>query len=315
MKQTTLMVKGNNAKTKLRRRNLVPLLVMTVPFFLLVILFNYVPLWGWSIAFVDYIPGRSIMESSFVGLKYFHRLFDSTSDFGLVLRNTLVLSFMGLLLSPVPVILAIQITNVRSRWYGKFVQIVSSFPHFTSWIIVYSVFFAFLSIDDGMVNSLLYKTLHWIGAPSNILADPDWTWWLMTFATLWKNVGWTAIIYIAAIAGIDQEQYQAAEVDGASRWQQVLHITIPGIMPTFTILMLINIGNMLNIGFDQYYVFHNALISERIEVIDTYTYRMGIVQFDFPYATAAGIFKSFISVILLFSANRFTKMTTGRSIM
>jgi putative aldouronate transport system permease protein len=218
MKQTTLLVKGNISKTKLRRRNLVPLLVMTVPFFLLVILFNYVPLWGWSIAFVDYIPGRSIMESSFVGLKYFHRLFDSTSDFGLVLRNTLVLSFMGLLLSPVPVILAIQITNVRSRWYGKFVQIVSSFPHFTSWIIVYSVFFAFLSIDDGMVNSLLYKTLHWIGAPSNILADPDWTWWLMTFATLWKNVGWTAIIYIAAIAGIDQEQYQAAEVDGASRW-------------------------------------------------------------------------------------------------
>jgi putative aldouronate transport system permease protein len=315
VKQVVIPLKGNSTKQRSKWKQNTPLLLMTVPFFLFIILFNYLPLWGWSIAFVDYMPGRNILDSPFAGLKYFYRLFDKTSDFGLVLRNTLVLSFLNLLLSPIPVILAIMITNIRSRWYGKLVQIVTSFPHFTSWIIVYSVFFAFFSIDDGMLNKVIYSTFHWIGAPSNIMANPAWTWWLMTFASLWKTAGWTAIIYISAIAGIDQEQYQAAEVDGANRWQQALHITIPGIMPTFTILLLINIGNMLNIGFDQYYVFHNALIHERIEVIDTYTYRVGIVQFDFPYSTAAGIFKSFVSVVLLFTANFFTKMTTGRSIM
>ena len=300
---------------RMARKQFYPYLIMTVPFFILVVLFNYVPLWGWVLAFVDYSPGRSIADSSFAGLKYFRQLFDSTSDFGLVLRNTLVLSFLQLLLTPLPVILAIMITNVRKRWYSRLVQTVTSFPHFTSWIIVYSVFFAFFSIDDGALNKLLYSTLHWIDEPTNLLADERYSWWLMTFATLWKTAGWTAIIYIAAITGIDQEQYQAAEVDGANRWQQALHITIPGIMPTFIILLLINIGNMLNIGFDQYYVFHNALVHNRIEVIDTYTYRIGITELNFSYATAAGIFKSFVSITLLFAANRFSRLTTGHSIM
>jgi putative aldouronate transport system permease protein len=292
-----------------------PLYAMTIPFFVFVLLFHYVPLWGWSIAFVDYSPGVDLMQSKFVGLKYFHRLFSGTSEFGLVLRNTLVLSVLHLLLSPVPVVLAIMITNVRKRWFGKIVQTVLSFPNFTSWIIVYSIFFAFFSIDDGMLNKLLYSKLHLIGEPSNVLGDPAWTWPFMTLATMWKTAGWTAIIYISAIAGIDQEQYQAAEVDGANRLQQALHVTVPGIMPTFTILLLISIGNMLNIGFEQYYVFHNALIHDKIEVIDTYTYRMGLIQMDFSYSTAAGIFKSLISIVLLFGANVVTKWTTGRSIM
>lgn len=302
-------------RKKRLRRTEIPLLVMTVPFFAIVLLFSYVPLWGWSIAFVDFIPGKSIAESAFAGLKYFHRLFDSTSDFVSVLRNTLVLSFLVLLTSPLPVLLAIMISNLRSRKFARFVQTVTSFPNFISWIIVYSVFFAFFSIDDGMLNKLLYGTLHWVDQPTSLLSDPRWTWWLMTLATLWKTAGWTAIIYIAAIAGIDQEQYQAAEVDGANRLQQALHITVPGIMPTFTILLLLNIGNMLNVGFDQYYVFHNALVHDKIEVIDTYTYRVGLLNMDFSYSTAAGIFKSLVSVILLFSANFFTKKATGRSIM
>lgn len=303
-------------KTAPRKRKIeVPLLVLTVPFFLIVVLFSYVPLWGWSIAFVDYVPGRSILESAFAGFKYFHRLFDSTSDFGTVLRNTLVLSFLHLICSPLPVLLAIMITNLRSGRFAKFIQTVTSFPNFISWIIVYSVFFSFFSIDDGMLNKLLYGTLHWIDEPSNLLSDPRWTWWFMTLATVWKTVGWTAIIYIAAIAGIDQEQYQAAEVDGASRFKQAIHITIPGIMPTFTILLLLNIGNMLNVGFDQYYVFGNALVQEKIDVIDTYTYRVGLLNMDFSYSTAAGIFKSLVSVILLFTANFVTRRTSGRSIM
>lgn len=315
MPQPTLSAQPHSVRKRARRKGLLPLYVMTVPFFLVALLFHYVPLWGWSIAFLDYSPGIDLADAKFVGLKYFQRLFSGTSEFGLVLRNTLVLSLLQLLLSPVPVLLAIMITSLRGRVYKKLVQTVTSFPNFTSWIIVYSIFFSFFSIDDGMVNKLLYSKLHWIDQPSNLLADPSWTWWFMTLATLWKTAGWTAIIYISAIAGIDQEQYQAAEVDGASRFQQALHITVPGIMPTFTILLLINIGNMLNIGFEQYYVFHNALIHEKIEVIDTYTYRMGLVQNDFSYSTAAGIFKSLISVILLFGANFITKLTTGRSIM
>ncbi|MBW7455393.1 ABC transporter permease [Paenibacillus sepulcri] len=315
MEQAVVPAVQTVRRKKAKWRGTFPLLVMTVPFFLLVLLFSYVPLWGWSIAFVDYIPGRKLADSAFAGFKYFHRLFDATSDFSLVLRNTLVLSFLGLLSSPIPVVLAIMITNLRSKWFGKFVQTVTSFPNFISWIIIYSVFFSFFSIDDGMLNKLLYSTLHWIGEPSNILADPDWTWWFMTLATIWKTAGWTAIIYISAIAGIDQEQYQAAEVDGANRWQQAIHITIPGIMPTFTILLLLNIGNMLNVGFDQYYVFHNALIHDKIEVIDTYTYRVGLLNMDFSYSTAAGIFKSLVSVILLFTANFTTKRITGKSIL
>jgi putative aldouronate transport system permease protein len=315
MEQVTVPAIKQKIRQQSNRKGYLPLYMMTVPFFLIAVLFHYVPLWGWSIAFLDYSPGVDLAEAKFVGFKYFERLFSGTSEFGLVLRNTLVLSFLHLLLSPVPVFLAIMITNLRSRLFGKIVQTVTSFPNFTSWIIVYSIFFSFFSIDDGMINKLLFSKLHWISEPSNILADPSWTWWFMTLATLWKTVGWTAIIYISAIAGIDQEQYQAAEVDGANRFQQALHVTIPGIMPTFTILLLISIGNMLNIGFEQYYVFHNALIHDRIEVIDTYTYRMGLVQNDFSYSTAAGIFKSLISVILLFSANFITKITTGRSIM
>lgn len=299
----------------LKWKNSLPLLYMTVPVFLWVLIFNYAPLWGWAIAFVDYIPGISVWHSKFAGLKYFFRLFRSTSDFLLVIRNTLALSFLNIVTMPIPVILAIMLTGLKNKKFGKIVQIISSFPHFISWVIVYSLFFSFLSIDDGLINQLFYRHLHWISQPTDILSDPRWSWALMTFATLWKTMGWTAIIYIAAIAGIDQELYQAAQADGANRLRQIWHITVPGILPTFMVMVLLAISNMLNSGFDQYWVFHNSLTNDVIEVIDTYTYRIGIEQSDFSYSTAAGIFKSFISVILLFLANDVHKRTVGHSII
>ncbi|QGR00281.1 sugar ABC transporter permease [Paenibacillus psychroresistens] len=283
---------------------------MTVPFFVLVLIFSYVPLWGWSIAFFDYSPGVSLFESKFAGFKYFIELFAGDSQFLMVMRNTLVLSFLNLLTTPLPIILAIMIVEVKIGWLRRFIQTISSFPYFVSWIIVYSMFFTFLSVDDGLINQLFFTN-----RPIDILGDPDWTWALQTFASLWKSMGWTAIIYIAAISNLDQELYHAAQVDGAGRLKQIWHITIPGVMPTFIVILLLTIGNLVSTGFEQYYVFHNPLIHDVIEVLDTYTYRLGLVQLDFSFSTAVGIFKTVVSVLLLFSVNLFSKKVLGRSII
>jgi ABC-type polysaccharide transport system, permease component len=302
--------------SKRRYKNIFPLLCMTVPFFLLVVIFAYVPLWGWSFAFTDFQPGISIFASKFVGLKNFLRLFDISygSEFPMVMRNTLALSFIGIATMPIPVAFAIMITELRTRWLKRLIQTVTSFPYFVSWIIVYSLFFAFLSVDDGLINQVLLK-VHLISNPTDILANPDVTWLFQTFLGLWKTAGYSAIIYISSIAGIDQELYKAAEIDGAGRFGKIRHITIPGIMPTFSVIMVLTIGNILNMGFDQYFVFHNPLIHERIEVLDLYTYHMGIINSDYPFATAVGIFKTVVSAVLLFSANMINKKINGKSII
>lgn len=301
--------------TKNRLKHSMPLLLMTVPFFLLVVVFAYLPLWGWSIAFVDYMPGVSILESGFAGFKYFSRIFSSTSEFLMVMRNTLVLSFLSLLTSPLTVILAIMLNEVRSKAYKRVVQTLTSFPNFVSWVIVYSLFFSMLSVEDGVLNNVLIN-LHIISTPMDYLGNPDIAWLLQTFTTFWKNAGWSAIIYIAAISGIDEELYEASKVDGAGRLSQIIHITVPGILPTFFVLLVLGIGNLLSAGgFEQYFVFHNALVHEYVEVLDTFTYRIGMEVNDFPLSTAAGMFKTVVSVILLFIANKLHQKTMGHPII
>lgn len=311
---TNSIINNNKQGMNNRLRKALPLLCMTVPFFILIIVFNYVPLWGWSMAFINYSPGISIFKSDFIGLHNFLRLFDVDSQFLIVMRNTLVLSFLNLLATPLPIILAIMITEVKNNAFKKTIQTVVSFPNFVSWITVYSLFFVFLSVDDGILNSILIK-LNMINTPMDILANPDFAWPLQTFASIWKSIGYSAIIYIAAISGIDQELYQAAEVDGAGKFRKIWYITVPCIMPTFMVIMVLTIGNLINTGFDQYYVFSNSLVSERIEVLDTYTYNLGLKQMDYSFATTVGIFKTVVSVILLFAANRLSKWTTGSHII
>ncbi|MCD9025042.1 ABC transporter permease [Cohnella silvisoli] len=294
-------------------RRVFPLLTMSVPFFLLMVLFAYVPLWGWYIAFTNYYPGESILNADIVGFRNFEQLF-SGNQFLTAMRNTLVISAIGLLLSPLPMAFAILLNEVKQKWFAKIVQIVSSFPNFISWVIVYSIFFAFFSIDDGMINRLLFK-LGLIEQPTDILTNADIAWWLQAAITNWKGLGWSAIIYIAAISSLDQEVFQAAEVDGAGRFRQIRHIMIPGLMPTYAVLFLLGIGYMLSSGFDQYYVFTNSVVHSKLDVLDTYVYNLGLVQLNFPFSTAAGIFKSVVSVVLVFTANWVYKMATGKSII
>lgn len=290
------------------------LLCMSVPVFFIGVLFNYVPIWGWIIAFFDYSPGIPLYKTPFAGLKYFLMLFAASSDFPIAMRNTVVLSLLGLLVLPASLLLALLITEVRNNVYKKSVQIITSFPNFISWIITYSLVFHFLSVDDGIVNQLLLK-LHLISQPVDFLVNPDYSWLMMTMVNLWKNTGYSAIIFLSAIAGISQELYQAAEVDGAGRFKKILFITLPSIMPTFAVLMILNIGQLLNLGFEQYYSFQNPVTLDRLEIIDTYVYRTGLVRMSFSFATAVGIFQTLISCGLLIMANGMFKKTMNKSIL
>ena len=291
------------------------LLLMVLPFIIFIIVFCYLPLLGWAIAFVDYNPGVSIFESSFVGFRYFKDIFSQTSEFANVMVNTFAMSFLGIATSPVPVILAILITEVRNMKYKKIIQTVTSLPNFTSWIIVYAVAFSFFSLDDGLINNLLLK-LNIISDPVNVLGDKNIVWYFQTLLGLWKSAGWAAIIYIGAIAGIDQELYEATRVDGAGRLRQILHITIPGILPTFVVLLLLSVGYMLSgTSFEQIYVFRNSLVHEKIQTLDYYVYSVGLRRLNFSFATAMGVFKTVVSIVLLFVTSLISKKLVGSSII
>jgi ABC-type polysaccharide transport system permease subunit len=296
-------------------KNRMPLFYMALPSLIMILLFSYGPMWGWSMAFIDYTPGISILESSFQGLKNFRDLFRGGSEFLMVLRNTFVLSGLRILCMPLPMIFALLLSEVRNTKFKRTVQTLASLPHFISWIIVYSLFFSMLSVDDGLINRILVEKLQILDRGKDWLADPKLSWGLMTFAGVWKSLGWSAIIYLAAISGIDPELYQAAKVDGANRFQQVLHITIPGILPTFAVILVISMGNLINTGFDQYFVFHNPMVHEKIEVLETYAYRIGLINLNFSYSTAVGVFRSLISISMLIIANYINKKILGRGIL
>ena len=284
-----------------------------IPFIIFTFIFSYVPLAGWIIAFIDYRPGIPITESAFVGLKYFKLLFSDGNEMALVLRNTLSLSFLGLAMSPLSMIFAMFLNEIGSSKVKKIVQTFTTLPNFISWILVYSIFITFFSIDDGLVNVVLIK-LHIIEEPLRVLSNPDIAWYLQTAIGIWKNLGFGAIIYIAAIAGLDSEIFDASKVDGAGRFKTMWYITLPGIIPTFFVLFLLSISGILNSGFDQYYVFMNPLVMEKLNVLDYYVYNIGITLGEFSFATAVGIFKTLVGIILLFGANVLAKKVRNESI-
>lgn len=298
---------------KIKRERL-KLLLLALPFVVLVFMFFYVPLFGWSLAFFNYKPGVPLSKTPFVGLKNFELIFTFYRTQVLnVLRNTLVFSALNLLVSPIPMFFAIFLNEIRSVRFKKIVQTTTTLPYFISWIIIYSLAFSIFQ-SNGVVNNLLMG-LGVIDKPTMLLGNPDAVYGFQTFLGMWKNLGWNAIIYIAAIAGIDNGLYDAAVVDGAGRWQKIRYVTIPSLMPTFFVLLLLNIGNMLSAGFDQYLVFNNALVADQIEVIDTFVYRLGLRNNDYSFATAVGILKTLVSVFLLFTANKVAKKTRGESIL
>ena len=306
--------KESSKRLSSKKKKQIKLFLMLLPFLVLVVLFAYVPLFGWFYAFLDYIPGLPLYEQTFVGLKYFKIIFSGGSDFGKVMVNTLGISFLSLACSVIPVIFAILISQVRSVKFSKLVQTLTSLPNFISWVLVYSIVFSFFSPNDGMVNNILMR-LSIINQPISVLANKDAAWYVQTLIGVWKGTGWGAIIYLAAITGIDQELYDAGNVDGANRWQEIIHITVPGVLPTYLVLFLLSVSSILSNGFDQYWVFQNSLTIDKLEVFDTYVYRLGMINMQYAFSTAMGIFKTLISVLLLTIANFVSKSIRGEYIV
>ena len=291
-------------------------LLLAVPFLIYVFAFSYVPLVGWIYSVFDYKIGQKFLDFGsmvFVGLSNFEKLFTERSEVLRVLRNTLALSALGLLATPVPVVFAIMFNEIKNSRFKKIVQTATTLPNFISWIIVYGVAFAFFSVN-GFVSVLMQK----IGIQPpvmGILGDVDHTWVLQWILGIWKNFGWSAIIYIAAITGIDSELYDAAKVDGANKIQSILHITIPGIMPTYVVMFLLAVSNILSNGFDQYFMFYNPMVADKIEVLDYYVYKVGFYINDYSYSITLGMLKSILGIVLLFTANALSKKIRGESIV
>ncbi|MCL6457188.1 MAG: ABC transporter permease subunit [Gorillibacterium sp.] len=286
---------------------------MAVPFLVVVFIFNYIPLFGWIYAFFHYKPGIPLWKTSFAGLEYFKLMYHERKDLFSVLKNTMIMSTLSLLCTPLYAAFAIFLNEMNSKRFKKLVQITTTLPNFISWVLVYAICFMFFS-SDGFINHVLF-IFGWIDNPTDVLGNNAAVWYVQTAIVMWKGLGWGAIIYLAAIAGIDQELYDAAKVDGAGRFRTIWNITVPGILPTYFVLLLLSISNMLSNGFDQYYVFYNPLVATHIEVLDYYTYRVGMLNGDFSYSTALGITKTLISVFLLFSVNKIAKMVRGESIV
>ena len=295
----------------------IKMLLLVLPLLILVFVFSYMPLFGWAYAFCDYLPGLSLLEQNYnAGFKYFQMMFSGVGYFPNVMRNTLVMSLFGILLSPVPVILAIMLTKMTWGWTSKLsrvIQTATSLPNFISWVLVYSLFFALFNTNNGAVNQVLMN-LGIIEEPTNILTNSDIAWFFQIFVNVWKNAGWSAIIYFAAITGIDPELYDAADVDGAGSFQKIFNVTIPGLLPTYYVMLLLSIANMLSNGFEQYFIFQNALTVSKLEVLDTYIYKVGLTNLQFSLSTAMGMFKSVVSILLLTIANFSSKLLRGESI-
>lgn len=296
------------------------LFLMMLPALIMVAIFSYLPLWGWRYAFFSYTPGKELTMDDFAGLKFFNMLVSNgatRNDIIRVLKNTLAMSAFGIFGSWIPMAFAIFMSEIPSAWFKRIVQTVTTIPNFISWVLVYTVAFALFS-SEGFVNQVL-MSLGVIQNGQNFLLNGDYMWLKMWLWGLWKGLGWSAIIYIAAISGIDQELYEAATVDGAGRFRKMWHITLPGLMPTFWVLLLLSIAGILSNGMDQYFVFKNAVNKDAIEVLDLYTYTLGLgsaaTSTGIPLSTLVGMLKSIVSIILLFGANSISKLLRGESIV
>lgn len=297
-----------NRNGNIKKRKIQPgmkLFLATLPFLVLYFLFCYLPLDGWRYAFYNYRPGYRLEDCEYVGFEHIISLFSNPvmrRETLRVLTNTLVMSMASLVSSIIPLIFAVFLNEINCKWYRKLVQTVTTIPNFISWVLVYSLATALFATESGMVSQIL-KELGLTEKGINILANGDHVWLIMWAFGMWKSLGWNAIIYLSGLSSIDQELYEAAAVDGAGRFQKMWYITIPGLMPTFVTLLIINIGNFLSNGMDQYYVFQNSFNKSRIEVLDLYVYNLGIGTNNISQSTAVSMLKSLVGLVLLGIAN------------
>lgn len=303
-------------KKKMQNRRGKRLFYLIIPFVILVLLFSYYPLFGWVYAFFDYQPPIPLSQSEFVGWKWFAMLIQNKTQMHQivqVLANTFAMSFLNILTSFLPVLFAIGLNEIKNKHWKNIIQTLTTLPNFISWVLVYSIAFAMFS-SSGMVNTLL-QNWHWISEPIKWLDSDSHTWLKMLLWNLWKGLGWGSIMYLAAIAGIDPELYEAGRVDGANRLQLIRHITIPALMPTYFVMLMLAISNFLSNGMDQFFVFQNAFNLTHIQVLDLYVYNVGMGNNSLSLATALSMLKSIVSVVLLYVVNFVSKKTRGESII
>ena len=293
------------------------LFLMILPFLVLIVLFAYLPLAGWRYAFFDYTPGIDLSMDDFVGFKWFRFLVGNPAQRAQIVRvltNTFALSGIGIATSWLPMVFAIFLSEMRSTKFKRTVQTLTTIPNYISWVLVYGIAFAIFS-TEGFFNWML-SGFGLIDNPGNHLMSGANIWLKMWAWGTWKGLGWGAIIYIASISSIDPQLYEAAMVDGAGRFKRMWHITVPGLMPTFFVLLLLGISNVLSNGLDQYLVFENHANRSTIEILDLYIYNLGLAgSGNIPLSTLIGMLKSLISVVLLFSANRLSKLVRGETII
>lgn len=281
---------------------------LCVPIIIWAAIFCYYPMYGLTMGFVEYQPGKAIWECNFVGLKYFQS-FLSRPIFTQLLRNTLVMSTLGLTIGFVcPILFAFSLNEVGNMKAKKVIQTASYLPHFISWVVAGSMVKTLLS-TDGAVNSLLLE-LGWIEKALPFLNKGEWYWALYTCLNIWKGMGWSAIIYLSAMAGVDEELYQAGAIDGLGRFGMAKHITLPTILPTIVLLWIMGVGNILNAGFDQHLVIGNSLTQKYWDVIDTYTYRYGVQEGYYSMGTAVTLMKSLIGFALVLITNFIARKTS-----
>ncbi|KZS44233.1 polysaccharide ABC transporter ATP-binding protein [Paenibacillus glucanolyticus] len=301
--------RGGKKRSRLERMKVIIarekyLYVLALPGLLFFLIFKYFPIWGLALAFQNYSPYLGFWGSEWVGLKYFYDFF-TNPDFLLLFRNTMAISLLNIMFFfPVPIVLSLLINEVRSMKFKKTIQTIIYLPHFLSWVIIAGICFIILGQSDGIINKIIVELG---GQPIGFLTEPNYFWGLLTAQSIWKEAGWGTIIFLAALAGINQDLYEAAQIDGANRWKQMLNVTLPGIKSTIIVLLILRLGQVMEVGFEQVYLMMSSPVSHVADVFDTYVYRTGIQNGRFSYATVVGIFKSVVGLLLVVMANRLAK--------
>jgi putative aldouronate transport system permease protein len=292
---------GNLMKNIFKNRYLY---LLALPGLLFFFVFKYIPMFGIVIAFQNYSPFKGVMGSPWIGLDHFQRFF-SNPDFLMIFRNTMGINILNLLLFfPLPILIAVFLNELRNELYKKFIQTIIYMPHFLSWVIIAGLTFLLFSKGDGLVN----KMLETFGMEKiDVLTNPDVFWLMVVVQSIWKEAGWGTIIFLAAIASVDPGLYEAARMDGAGRLRQIWHVTLPAIRSVIVVLLILRLGQMMDVGFEHIFLMYNGAVSEVAEVFDTYVYTVGIKQGQFSYSTAAGLFKSVVGLILVILSNYFAK--------
>ncbi|TVY03356.1 ABC transporter permease [Cohnella terricola] len=285
---------------------------MLMPCIASFIIFSYIPMGGLLLAFKEFKFNLSILESPWVGLKYFEQFFNDYKSMTLI-KNTLIISSMKLFLGmPFPILLALMFNEIRSRWFKNIAQSIAYLPHFMSWVIIVGLMQRILAPDTGLLNEMI--TYFGGDGSTFYMNESNYFYQIMFGSHLWKTIGWDSIIYLAAIAGINQDMYEAAKIDGASKWAEVWNITLPSIRPTILIVFILSLGSILSAGFDQLYLLKMPGNAELVDILDTYVIRVGLQEGQYGYATAVGMMQGVIGLILVVAANRFARKVSGTSV-